>query len=457
MSIVFHRSREDKFSVFHPVKPLFNQNWVEHNTPQLLIGMIALATAFVFAYSIYHVTSTPFTRSDGTWAIATNLVDGHGYTGCSQDYFPFCSHTNQATAMREPIPVLLMAVAMLIYPSQLSGVAVLSLLYMGTFLVIYAILQDVDRRLAFLAAFLWVISVPVIKEISNDTGELAAAFFLAAGIYFFQKGRKEQKSKYWILSGIFLGITALSRTIFLGIALGLAFGLLYERLKVTFSDRKEQIRPVWLFLVSMGLIIAPWLIRNYIVFETPVIGSTLTGYNIFRMNFIVASNNFFPHYVGPSEAYPVLMNLIRQGNLLGLENEAQMQAFYMKAGLQIISQHPLQYIYLSLYRFLPLWFNTSVGIAYGNSIRWLDYVTMFQQMVLLVGVILGAARSRKENWPFILALILGCGAYMAVDAQIRYLVDLMPVIVILAAYALLSAENFLTGKRILINQEGADL
>jgi hypothetical protein len=426
------------FSVFqqsegtpHPISQFRDPSWVKRNTPQLLVGLIAFAIVLIFAYYIYHAVPVPFTRTDGTWTIATNLVNGRGYTACSEDYFPFCAHTNQVTAMREPIPVLLMVAAMLVYPSQISGMIMLSLLYLGTLLVIFAIFRNVDRRPAFLAAFLWATSIPVLSEIGNDTGDLAAAFFLAVAIFFFQRARDTQKRKYWVLAGLFMGFTALSRTIFIGIGLGLAIGLFCERLISALTDKKLQILPVGLFLVSMGLVVAPWIIRNDLVFGTPVIGSTLTGYNIFRMNYIVANSPFSPHYVGPQEAYPVLMNLIHQSSLLGLENEAQMQAFYMKAGLEIIFQHPLQYIELSLYRFLPLCFNTGVGAAYGKNLRWVDYAAILQQVLLLVGLAVGAIRSRKENWPWILALILGCGAYMAVDAQLRYLVDFMPIIIIL--------------------------
>ena len=38
---------------------------------------------------------------------------------------------------------------------------------------------------ALLASFLWVISIPVLREVVNDSGELTAAFFLSLGLLFF--------------------------------------------------------------------------------------------------------------------------------------------------------------------------------------------------------------------------------------------------------------------------------
>ncbi len=338
--------------------------------------------------------------------------------------------------MREPMGVLVMAATMLISPSQVSGLIVLGLFYLGTLGMIYAVLKINDRRLALLGAFLWVISVPVIQELNDDTGDLACAFFFSVGLFFFQKGRREHAAQYWILSGIFLGLASLSRSVLLGVAIGLGIGLLVEGLKRISQSWRAKLGPALILISSFSLIIAPWIIRNDIVFGTPVIGSTLTGYNLFRMNFIIANDHFVPHYVGPEEADSALMNLVKHSDLSGRENEAQMQAFYMNTGFEIVHQHLVRYLYLSLYRFLPLWFNIGVEEAYGGGFHWKNYVALFQQIVLLLGVLLGIRWNLKDKWPFLVSLVLGCAAYMALAAQLRYLVDIMPAIIILAVLSL---------------------
>jgi hypothetical protein len=329
-----------------------------------------------------------------------------------------------------------MALALLVSHSPYSGLIVQSLLYLGTALVIHSILKRKDARIALLAAFLWTVSVPVIREIKNDSGELAAAFFLSLGLFHFLKGRNERDNRHWILAGLFMGLASLSRTVLLGVSIGLGLMLLLQGLKNISQGWRKQLAPALLFLLAIGVVIAPWIIRNDIIFGQPVIGSTLTGYNIFRMNYIVAGNTFSPHYVGSTEGYIAIEQLIKKSNLTGLENEARMQNIYMKAGLEIILQHPLRYAGLSLYRFLPLWFNTSVDFAYQIKPQLMDYLAMLQQAFLLIAVTLSIGRNRRENWPFILTLILGSGAYMAIGAQLRYLVDFMPAVVILAAQAI---------------------
>ena len=423
------------------IKPI-----LEYRSVLWATGIIAAILLSVMLIYTSRSTVLAFTPDTGAWEIATNLVNGRGYTGCRGDYFPFCNSANQTTAMREPVPVLLMALTMLITHFKYADLILQSLFYLGTMLVIYTILKNDDRRAALLAAFLWAVSIPVIKELNNDSSELVAAFFFSLGLLFFLKGYKEQKTRDWVASGIFMGLASLSRSVLLGVSGGLVIALLFTGLRDISRSWKERLAPASLFLIAIGLILAPWIIRNDIVFGVPVIGSTLAGYNIFRMNFIIANNTFFPHYVGPSDAYQAVMNLIQKSNLTGRENETQMQSFYLKAGLQIIAQHPFRYISLSLYRFLVLWFNTSVKTAYDLRLNLKDYIATIQQSVFLIAVVIGSAKNQKKYWPLILSLVLGCGAYMAVSAQLRYLVDLMQAVVILSALAI-SGSQFLIKRK----------
>jgi len=422
--------------------PVFDKQWVESKSKQLMTGILLLAVLEILITVLFERSYHPIFGSDnGTWAIATNLVHGNGYTACDSNYFPFCSSTSQVTAMREPVPVFLMAIAMLIYPSIKSGLVMQSLLFLGTIPVIYEILKNYDRRAALLASLLWVMSTPVFGQITDDSGELASAFFLSLGLLFFMKGSyAPSKKQNWIFSGIFMGMAALSRTVILGTSIGLGLSLLaylvmHGRTTLRQNWMKQIVPPV-LFLASLGFVYTPWVLRNSLVFETPVIGSTLTGYNVYRMNFIVAQKPFSPHYVGSKEGYVAVLQLIKDSHLKGNENEAQMQSLYMHAGIQLISKHPVQYLRLSLYRFLSLWFNASVDRAYGIKSDFWDLVTSIEQALLLIAVMVGFIRNRKEVWPFMLILTLGSGAYMAIDAQLRYLVDFMPVVVILSALVL---------------------
>lgn len=418
---------------------VFEKEWVAFHSKWILAGLSLLAF-LVIRYMFSYYSDIVFQDKSGSWAIANNLVEGKGYSACASNYFPFCSPDNQATAMREPMPVFLMVIATLIHPSTSSGMTAQAILFFATMLAIYMSFRKYDQRVAILAAFIWVVSKPVFAEIGDDTGELTSALFLALGFLFFIRGMDAPNNKRdWILSGLFMGLSALSRTVLLGTSLILGFSLLI--ISIYNKTQRPLLKPSFIFLTTFLLVYSPWAIRNYVVFGTPMMGSTLTGYNIYRMNRLVMEELFTPHYVGSDEGHQTLTQLIDSSYLTGTENEAQMQSVYMKAGLKIISEHPVQYAELVMYRFLPLWFNSSVDAAYGNKLSVFDYLAMIQQSLLLVAVIIGAFRNWKRLWPFILVLIAGCGAYMAVDAQLRYLVDLMPALAIISASSLVKLKS----------------
>ena len=423
------------------VKLLWNLEWVEKHERQLLAILLILAACVVARNVIAHLSGDAFSRADGSWTIAQNLVNGQGYSACLKSYFPLCGPDNQQTAMRPPIPVLLMAAAMRFSGSHISGVVLQGLLYLGTLCIIYASLKEFDRRCALLAALLWVISIPAIRSIDTDSGDMAAAFFFSAGMFYFQRGRQKGGVPPWLLAGAFLGIASLCRAVILGVAVVLMIGLLWERRKSMRQGWTEAAGPAFICFAAFSVVLTPWMIRNQLVFGTPAPSGTLVGYNMYRMNYFLQSDRFVPHYVGPTEAIRAINNLVQGSNLKGNENEAEMQTFYSVSALHIIRSHLTGYFLLSFYRFLPLWFDVSVPPAYGERFGLRSLLAVVEQVLLLIAGFIGAIAFRKQFWPLILSVVIACGAYMAVDAQLRYLADVMPAIVMLAASSILLANR----------------
>jgi hypothetical protein len=411
-------------NAFNRVEQMLGENW-------FFYMVMGLAICIVLFTVIYRWSG--FTSTEGIWSIAENVVNGKGYTACSADYFPFCSNTNQQTAMREPIPVYLMAASYFIWHTQSSGIVLQCILYLGTLLVIFAFLNEKDKRVARFGALLWTISIPVLELLKTDSGALACAFFLSIGVLFFQKGRERGGIRYWLMSAAFFGLASLSRSVILVIPPALAVGLFWER-RLKLLRGLNSAGPSMMFLATFFIVMMPWVIRNELVLGKPVMGSTLTGYNVLRMNYMLSNRDFVPHYVGANEFGPVLTKLIQQSSLTGKENEVQMQDYYLKIGLQTILSNPGGYLQLSAFRFLSLWFNTTVEAAYGYPPYNLEgVIEVAFQFILLIAVVAGAIINRRPYWPLCLSLVLVCAAYIAIDAQIRYLVDIMPLVVILAA------------------------
>lgn len=412
----------------------FEKQNLEKNKKIWLGGIFAFALVAVIWSLTTQLSYESITNSSGFWQIINNLISGKGYTTCYEEYFPFCGPDNQVTAMREPVPAFVLSIGMFIYPSIVSFAIVQGLLYLGTTFVIYQTLQKEDIRIALLATLFWVTSVPVIEEISSNTGDLTSAFFFSLSIFYFLSAIKEKKSINFIVSGFVIGLATLSRTIFLVVALGWVLFLAIREIKTPLRDMLKPVLNISAFFIALCLVIAPWVIRNNIVLGQPIIGTTLTGYNVFRHHYYLGNEPFTPHYVGSEEAYEAVKQLIQNSTLTGTENEAQMDDFYMQAGKEIILKNPVRYLAVVLYRIPMLWFNTGVNQAYGDKLIKRDYISIVQQIFFLFAIIIGCIKFYKPYMPLVLSFILSCAAYLAVAAQLRYLVDIMPSMVILSAF-----------------------
>ncbi len=411
--------------------------WMESHTRLVLIFLVLLA---ILISAIYLPGDSMLVRlgSDDPWTIATHIYQGQGYSACATSYFPFCNAGNRQTAMREPVSVFMFLAVMLIHPAPLAGVLLEVGLYIGVMFVLYFSLRKEGGAFALFASALWVVSLPVMQEIGNGNGELESAFWLALGIWFFQKGRADPLFTNWNMAGLFLGLAALSRTIHLGVTMALAFSLFFDRSLGGFRARARQAS---MLLISFALVLSPWAIRNQIVFGAPVFSTTLVGYNVYRHNYIVAQPDFYPRHVGIEEARQAIKTLVQAPSLTGKENELQMHSFYVREGLSLILSHPAEYARLVVFRFLVLWFNTSVKASYGQRLDLLDAILVVEQSLLLIAAIAGAIRRRKNLWPYILGTLITCGAYILIDAQVRYLVNVMPLIVTLAASNVMRGAN----------------
>lgn len=403
--------------------------------PLHFLGVILVLGVLLSVIEIAsHPVSMKSGETDSWWPIALNLMHGHGYSLCLPQYFPFCGLSNQATAMREPAPVFLFTVAAWLGNESLFAAALVeTLVYLAIIVSIYLLTREwAEARSAVIASLLWTIYLPALELIPQASGDLFAAFCVSLGILFFLQARKSQRALHWTIAAIFLGVAVLSRSATLVIVGLLILGQTLEGLR----QRRQfihVIRPALVLTSLVIVIMAPWLIRNKIALGRTIIGSSLTGYNLYRHNYMIEKDHYL-RYVGPEEGAQAIENLISQrSDLHGDENEAQMDLIYRDAALQIIKSHPAQYILVSAYRVLPLWFDWKIAEAYGHPTNHYGYTIMILQALLLVLALLGLHENIGQTWP-LWASILGISlAYMAVDARLLYVMPIMPLVISLSA------------------------
>jgi 4-amino-4-deoxy-L-arabinose transferase-like glycosyltransferase len=390
----------------------------------ILLSVIVMAT---------HPPSLNSGETDSWWTIALNLIHSHGYSLCLPRYFPFCGPSNQVTATREPVPVFLFAAAAW-FGNDSLGIAeiVEAIIYLAIIVAIYFLTREwADTRSAVIASFLWTIYRPALELIPQVSGDLLAALFITLAILFTLRARRTRQARDWVIAGIGLGISILSRSATLVIAVIVIGGQIVDALRHKLPP-KDVVKSALLLSCLVILITTPWLLRNRVVMGRLLIGSSLTGYNLYRHNHMLGSADYF-RYVGPDEGLQVIEELIsRHPDLRGDENEAQMDLIYRSEALRIIKSHPAQYLLLSAYRFFPLWFDWKIAEAYGRPTNRYGYVIMTLQALLLALALVGLYKNVRQTWPLwgsILAISL---AYLAVDARLLYVMPVMPLVMSLS-------------------------
>ena len=403
--------------------------------PVRTIGIIFILAILLSAVVMSnHPPSLKSGETDSWWMIALDLIHGHGYSLCLTQYFPFCGSGNQVTAMREPVPVLLFALVAWVGNESLWIAEITeAIVYLVIILSVYYLTREwADSRSAIIASFLWAIYLPALELLPQVSGDLLAALCTTIGILFTLRARKTQQTRDWLITGVLLGLAVLSRSATLVIALLVIGGMIFESWS-QHMKRKELIRPALLMLAPIMLIMGLWVARDYVSLGRPIIGSSLTGYNLYRHNYMIENSHYF-RYVGPDEGLQAIENLIsRRPDLRGDENEAEMDLIYRNEALRIIKSHPKQYVLLSAYRFFPLWFDWKIAESYGHQTNRYSYLIMIIQALLLVLALVGLHKNIIRTWPLWGSIFIISLTYMAVEARLLYVMPVIPLVISLSA------------------------
>jgi 4-amino-4-deoxy-L-arabinose transferase-like glycosyltransferase len=412
--------------------------WLENNARSVL----ALALTLALALGVWRINAHPTTltvgQTDNFWTIANHVLDGDGYTLCYPLYFPFCpdgAHT--PTAMREPVPVLLFAASAAVSGRSLVfTLHVQLLLFLGTVLLV----QHFTRRFlttgaAGIAAVAWAAYLPASGLLDQLSADITGTFFLLLSTCTLLKALEERTPRWWLLSGLSLGIAALSRSALLLMALPWCYAA-FQASGGFRRWRAASVPPV-ILVAGMLAVMSPWAVRNQVVFGKAWLGTSMNGYNIWRMNSQVATDEPL-HYVDSFEADTMSRVLLaRRTDLTGNENEAAMDRVYTHEAMAAIKSNPVKYLRLCGYHALLLFTNMDVKQSYGVALTMGDRAAFVQQMFYLALGFLGMWSLRARGRVWILAIAVQVLGYSAMVAQMRYLIPVMPFFLVFGASAII--------------------
>ena len=400
-----------------------------------VLALAALALAFDLAVIQAFPPALDRGQTAVLWPLIANVAHGNGYVVCNTLYFPNCASTNQVTAMYEPLPILVFAGLAAVTHDSLWPIAVLqALVSAGVLVGVFLLTRHLaGPRPALLAAAIWTVYLPALRLVPQVAADLLASLWLTWGVVALAYAWRTDRRLGWVMAGACLGLGTLSRSAVLVVASAVVVGLLV-RPPARGQNVSWRVRRAVLLVAVCGLVQLPWVLRNQVALGRPVVGSTLVGYNLFRGAHALTTPEYV-RWVNNIEVLEAIRDLLaRRPDLAGTENEAQLDAVYRQEALATIAEHPLRYIVLSADRFLMLWFDWRVSVTDPGPrlLGPMEYLSPLQQLLLLAAALIGVlATPVRKSSPLVLAVLVYCLSYMAVNAQQRYVVPVMPLVIAL--------------------------
>jgi hypothetical protein len=271
--------------------------------------------------------------------------------------------------------------------------------------------------------------------------------------------------RLWLELGLAIGITALLRQVFLLYLPFLYAWLWWAVLRrqpdgraSLLSQSASLLRGSLLSITIVLLLILPWSVRNYRVFDMFVPLNTNSGYAFFWGNHPIYGTKFTG--ILPSDG-PSYYELIPP-ELLSL-NEAELDRALLKQGLRFVFDDPVRYFLLSASRmseYFKFWPSSESGIA-SNIARVGSFgvVLPFTLYGVWVATTLAWRSRNRYQQAAIILLFSFCLIYTAIHlltwALIRYRLPVDAVLLIFAAVGMAAlASRFGRWRPLLANHSG---
>ncbi|MGB9723999.1 MAG: ArnT family glycosyltransferase [Chloroflexia bacterium] len=266
-------------SWFEPLKDLLARFDALLRGPWLPPLLLALLMAGLTAYELAFIQEMQFIGhadyADNA-VVARNLLAGRGFTVdyAAQFYrfYPGISHPQETWPLLQP--VLIAPFFHFLGDSPLAAKLPNLILQPALVLALYIYgSRFFDRRVGMLAALLAVFNRYTFRLIIFPTNDLAFTLFALLMLgQFFWATEREQESRPFLLSylwaGVWAGLMMLSKP---NGALFVAVALLWDLVRRRRGRRWAGWWKAWLaFLLPAGLLFSPWVLRNLLLFGSPI-------------------------------------------------------------------------------------------------------------------------------------------------------------------------------------------
>jgi 4-amino-4-deoxy-L-arabinose transferase-like glycosyltransferase len=411
-------------------------NGVRAKNKQLLTLILAAAVLIRIPIALLmgdQVTVLPGIHDQVSYdALASSLLDGRGYS-FTKNWYPF-TPANTPTAHWS-----------FIYPLYLAGIYAVT----GYHPLAARLLQGIVGG-ALICLLVYLIGRRVVDEVTGLVGAALAAVY-GYFIYYNVALMTETFFIVLVLFSLYLGLElkekpVLARWALLGLALGVA-GLLRQTVLLfvpflllwLFWELKKSGVHWWYFavpIVIIVLLIAPWTIRNYVVYHQFLPLNSNAGYALYASN----HPHLGTHWSNDNIVVPVPDELAGQ-------NEAELNRALTRKGLEFILADPGRYMRLTLdktleyFKFWPS--SDSSRISNLNRVFSFGLYLPF----MLLGLYLSFSRWRNFV-PLYLFIVIHTAIHLLSWPSLRYRLPVDAVLMVFAGITILElAKQLKTWRR----------
>jgi 4-amino-4-deoxy-L-arabinose transferase-like glycosyltransferase len=407
----------------------------------ILVVILAILARIAFYFVSAQDCSYKNMEIDGWLQTAQFLVSGGGYSR----HLP-----GIPTARRGPVVVYLFAAILSVFGQQSLAIIIAQwIIDAGTCVMLYLLALELfnDRRVAFASSLLFAFYVPEMTFTLRAWSEPLFSLLLIAFTLSFLRTLRFPVARLFALTGVLLGLTILARPSMQFYPL-VVFILTFWNLG---KQWRVAVKGLGILSITLAIVLAPWIIRNYLVFGHFIPASTQGGYPLFESNHALGEPDFLRYRVHNESATVLIKTLeprigptsdpstIFLHAWMNGMSEYEVEQVAQQQAIQIILAHPDRYVILCLVRFIRLWFN----LGYGTPSSWQSYMAAVANAVLLM-LALAAFLFHQGPWvkraaPLVAVVAFNTAVYTATQALVRYSMPVMPYVILAAAFTLVKS------------------
>lgn len=424
----------------------FNQRINLFDMKRVLFLIFIVATSIRILYlSINPGLSGPMSPFDPTEynRMAINIISGKGFVYSLPPAVPgkpgwgnplrgiIDNWYEKPTASRQPGYPLFLAGMHLIFSGKtyLVAVRLLECIIGGlTCIVAYKIGKNCFNKFVGITSSTIAAFYPfLIIETGTFMVETVYLFVISLAVLFLVKVAVGCQYKYFILSGLFFGLSTLFKSPIQLFPIVVIFWLLLYGKK---KSGKIMIG-LLLFFLSFVCVISPWIIRNKIVLGKATIG-TGNGFTLWSANNLTTKPAFHQIDLGPG--YKMVLDSLKKDNV-DLTSEVEIDNYCLNKFKEFIRNNPIKFLTLTISRYIGFWkiFSSNVSI-------WLNIGSFFTYGILflfmLPGIVFIFINKNINGILLILLLLYYSSVHSIILTYMRYRMPVEVYVIITAMYGL---------------------